>query len=115
MTNAHGWIETLRDHCARRSQAAIVKELQEASGSRFPSPTIVSQVLNGSYPSEPERLRALVEGLYEGAKVDCPVLGELGRDRCEAFQSAPFSAANPQRVALYRACRNHCPHSRLGD
>jgi hypothetical protein len=109
------WIEALRERCHTLTQAAVVTQLQEASGTRFPSPTIISQVLNGKYPAEPTKLRALVEGLYCGAVVDCPVLGEIGRDRCEAAQSAPFSAANPQRVALYRACRGGCVNSRLGE
>lgn len=109
------WIAVLRERCERTSQAAVVADLQEASGTRFPSPTIISQVLNGRYPAIPERLRALVEGRYCGATVECPVLGEVRRDYCAAAQAAPFSAANPQRVALWRACRGGCINSRLGE
>ena len=42
--------------------------------------------------------------------VACPVLGVLGRNECLREQAADFSAANPLRVQLYRACRNGCPH-----
>lgn len=47
--------------------------------------------------------------------VHCPILGELAADRCLTTQLEPFSAANPLRVALYRACRGGCPNSRLGE
>ena len=71
---------------------------------------VISQVLGGKYPGQTGRLQRLVEGYYLGATVDCPVLGELSRAACEHHQVKPFAATNPQRVALFRACRG-CPHA----
>lgn len=106
------WIDRLRTVCDDRGRSAVLAELRDASGSAYPSPTIISQVLGGTYPSDPARLRALVEGLYCGATVDCPVLGTIGRDQCEYHQGRPFAAANPMLVAVWRACRDGCDHSR---
>lgn len=113
--SAPSWIARLRERCAATSQTAVINELRAVSGDRYPSGSVVSQVLAGTYPSDPARLRALVEGLYCGVQVHCPVLGEMALDLCERYQRAPFSAANPTRVALYRACRDGCDHSRLGE
>ena len=106
------WIERLRTLCAERGRSAVLAQLRDASGSAYPSATIIGLVLSGTYPSDPARLRALVEGLYCGATVDCPVLGTIGRDQCEYHQGRPFSTANPMQVAVWRACRDGCELSR---
>ncbi|WP_295582217.1 XRE family transcriptional regulator [uncultured Lamprocystis sp.] len=107
------WLERLRWECEQTSQARVVRQLRAASGCRFPSGTLISQVLNGCYPGRTARLQLLVDGLYGGVTVWCPVLGDITTDRCDANQHAPFSTVNPLRVMLYRACRNGCPNSRL--
>ena len=45
--------------------------------------------------------------------VNCPVVGEIAKDRCLNHQAAPFASTNPQRVSLYKACRGGCSHSAL--
>jgi hypothetical protein len=75
------------------------------------SRTTVSLVLAGKYGKSTEAIALAVMTLLD--QVICPVLGDLPGPDCLRNQNAPFSAANPQRVALYRACRAGCPHSRL--
>lgn len=103
-------LDLLRAACQRSSQSAVARRLRDASGNGYPSDTVISQALSGKYPGRLDRLEALVAGLYGGAKVACPVLGEIGRDQCDRHQHAPFAATNPIRVALYRACRG-CPNA----
>jgi hypothetical protein len=84
-------------------------------GNGYPSETLISQVLSGKYKGRTARLQRLVEGYYLGATVACPVLGEITRDACDHEQRKPFYATNPQRIALFRACRT-CPNNdRDGD
>lgn len=94
------WLDVLEAECRRRSQSAVAHELGV-------SPAMVNQVLKGSYKANTDRMKALVEGAYMGRVVACPVLGELPLNECLGHQDREFAATNPQRVALYRACR-HC-------
>mgnify|MGYP001773429957 CR=1 FL=1 len=105
------WLDTLRAEVAKASLRRVAEKLRGGNG--YPSETLLSQVLNGKYKGQTERLQRLVEGYFHGASVACPVLGEITRDRCDHQQRLPFAATNPTRVALYRACRGGCPHSTL--
>nr|WP_102136285.1 hypothetical protein [Marinobacterium profundum] len=100
------WLEVLREQVATSSQSRVALELGV-------SKTMISQVLGGKYPAEPADLRRKVEGHYMDRTVECPVLGIIPIHECEAHQQRPFSATNPQRVRLYRACRAGCPNSNL--
>lgn len=104
------WLALLRARCEQIGQTAASKELQAQQPDRYPSAELLSRVLKGTYPHRTDRLQALVLGLYGGETVECPVLGAIGRDECRGHQSRPFAATNPQRVALYRACRS-CQHN----
>ena len=108
MPNTHEaqWLIVLREQVNARSQSRVAAELSV-------SKTMISQVLNGKYPADPADLRRKVEGHYLHRTVTCPVLGVIPVHECEAHQQREFSATNPQRVRLYRACRSGCPHSRL--
>lgn len=101
------WLNVLRRECKRQgsSQARVAATLNL-------SPTVISQVLAEKYPGNLERVRALVEGAYMGKTVDCPVVGDLPRNRCIEYQDQSFAATNPMRVQLYHACRNGCPFSK---
>lgn len=110
-----GWRDTLKRACERTSQAQVARRLRDASGSGFPSDSVVSQILNDRYRGRTDRIEDMVAGLWDGATVDCPVLGTIGAERCDSHQHRPYSGANPYRVALYRACRSGCPHSRLEE
>ncbi len=93
------WLDVLASECKRSSQAAVGRRLGVSS-------TMISQALNGLYPSPVglEKLRRKVLGAYMGAEVNCPVLGEIPRDLCEEYQGKPFSSHSPIRVQLFRAC-----------
>ena len=75
---------------------------------------MVSQVLHGKYlASRVDAFREKFMGAFMGACVMCPVVGELPRDKCLAFQGRGFCATNPTRVQLYHACRSGCEYSRI--
>lgn len=105
------WIERLRAECARTSQRRVATRLRQMDG--YPSETVLSQVLSGKYPGRTDRLRDLVEGVYLGFRVACPLLGAIGRDDCAAWQAKPFSIVNETNVQMWRACRSGCEHSRI--
>ena len=100
------WMDVLRERAAETSQRKVAEELGVSAA-------MVNQVLKGSYTGNTDTLRTRVEGAYMDQCVTCPVLGRLPVHECEANQKRPFTASNPQRVRLYRACRAGCPHSRL--
>lgn len=105
------WLRILRARCAKTSQTRVAEELRQRGG--FPSPTVINQVLQDKYPSDKgrERLRDLVRGRYMGVTVNCPVLAEIGLDKCAWWQVQPRLAINPLRTQMYRACRD-CPNNR---
>lgn len=108
------WINALRVECERRSQSKVAAALRLQDG--FPSPTVINQVLLDKYPSDQgrERLQMLVEGRYMGMAIECPVMGEIGRDECAEWQSLPFCSVNSTRVEMFRACLR-CPNNRSKD
>jgi hypothetical protein len=77
------------------------------------SQAVVSHVFTNSYTGDLKRVEEKVRGALMGLVVQCPILGEVGRDRCLDEQKMPRSATSSIRSKLYRACRNGCPHSRL--
>lgn len=107
------WLAELRAACAAASQAEIARRLQRAGDGRYPSPAVINQALKGSYEGDMSRLQGVVEGVLMQATVDCPVIGEIPRQRCIDHQSrrGKFAATNPLRVALHRACPN-CDYRR---
>lgn len=103
------WLEVLRAECERvKSQHKVAKRLGVSAA-------MVNQVLNGVYKASTERLEALVRGELMHETVLCPVMGEVSKRKCVDVQAQPFAATNPQRVALYRACRSGCPYSSLRE
>lgn len=121
MTNAHreralaawgepleDWLQVLVEECGKTSQNAVARKLQVSS-------TVVSRVIGKSYEGDTGKLIERVRGTYMAVTVDCPVLGEIRRDRCISEQAKKLTFENPTRPRLYRACRGGCPHSRLGE
>ena len=100
------WLDELRRH--RDTHGG--KKTAEVIGY---SGTVVSQVLSGSYKGDLTAVQQKVEGALMGLTVDCPVIGEIPRNRCLEYQRQPFSATNPMRVRLSKACQT-CPHRRGG-
>lgn len=77
------------------------------------SRAVVSQVLAGKYAGDLSAVKQKVEGALMGLSVDCPVVGELPRNRCLDYQRRSFGATNPMRVRLAQACPA-CPNRRGG-
>lgn len=106
-----GWLEALREACAASTQAEVARRLALAGDGKYPSPAVINQVLGGRYTGNIVRLRALVEGVLLAEYVDCPVLGDLPRQRCLEHQSrrGTFAPTNPSRVLLFKVCPT-CEH-----
>ena len=75
------------------------------------SPAVVSTVISNTYKGNWSRVEETVRGALMGATVDCPVLGEIGRDRCLKEQKEPFRATSSMRARIFHACRAGCPHA----
>lgn len=100
------WIVALAEACTAARQSTVADQLGV-------SPSLLSAVLAGSYEAKggnTANIEARVRGALMGATVMCPVLDEIGRDRCRTEQTRPFSASNSTRARLRRACRT-CPHN----
>lgn len=100
------WFEVLQKACKERGQANVSKEIGY-------SKTTVSQVLNDKYPGDVVAVQRKVEERLMHFEVECPHLGEIALSVCVGHQQRKFSATNPMRVQMYRACRQNCPHSKL--
>lgn len=96
------WLSVLKDECDRLSQAAVARRLG-VSGA------LVNQVLKGTYKGNVSRIEELVRGTFMQETVFCPVMGEVSKRRCLDEQVRPFAPTNPQRVQVYRACKD-CNH-----
>lgn len=102
------WLQALAAACEapESSQAAIARRLGISAST-------VNQVLHGKYQGDMARIEALVRGELMDETLICPVAGEITKSRCQGIQKLPKAATNPQRLALWHACRNGCPHSRI--
>jgi hypothetical protein len=78
------------------------------------SPAVISQILGNTYRGDVDRVEQKVRGALMGHQVDCPVLGEIGKDICIEQQAKPFSSASSMRVRLFHACKT-CPNRRDAD
>jgi hypothetical protein len=93
------WMEILRAECERTSQAKAAVLIGYSAA-------VVNQVLKGTYRGDYTSVQEAVMGALMGATVDCPVIGEMPRNRCIDNQrrAAHFAATNPLRVQLYKTC-----------
>lgn len=104
------WLRVLRRECERpgSSQAAVSKLLDLSAAT-------INQVLQGKYKGNVRRIQSRVEGLFMGARVTCPVIGEIPRQKCVEHQSRRgFAATNPMRVQLHKTCPT-CPNWEGGN
>lgn len=110
MTTEPLWMVVLREAVAASSLNAVGKQIGYSGA-------MLSAVLNGKYNAGLDRVQKAVEGGLMGARVKCPIVGDIGRQKCIEHQRAPFAATNPMRVKLYHACRDGCTHSliKAGD
>lgn len=101
------WYKALAEEVKRSSQARAARRLQISSST-------VSQLLKGNYPSNIQHMVNRIEGELLHKTVKCPVLGEISTRQCQREQDRPFAPTNPHRIAVYKACRGGCPHSKHG-
>jgi len=99
------WIRALRAEVAKRG-------LRDTADLLGRSKSAVSAVLNGTYKANTKLIEDRVRGELMNKRIECPVLGEISPAACQDWQEKPFAATNPERVAVYRACRNGCRHFR---
>ncbi len=95
------WIEVLRAACTESSQQKVADRLGVSSAT-------VNRVLKGCYGASTRAVEKRVRGELMHKMLVCPVLGEISTRRCQDEQRRPFAVTNPQRVALFRACRSGC-------
>lgn len=101
------WIEALAREANRTTGAAAGKRCG------FGGSTL-SQICSNTYGAKDwSTIESRVRGALMNENVDCPVLGEIGRDHCLDEQKKKHVGTSQQRTALYHACRRGCPHSRL--
>lgn len=92
------WVERLAEQASGSSASAVAGRLGCA-------PSVVSQVISNSYRGRFDRIEAAVRGAFMGETVDCPVVGEIGMDRCRDEQRQPFRATSAMRAQLFHACQ----------
>lgn len=100
------WVMVLAERCTEERQAAVAKRLEVSA-------SMISAVLANTYTAKGGStvgLEAKVRGAYMGETVACPVLGEIGTDRCLDEIDQPFRATSAMRAQLFHACRK-CPNN----
>lgn len=99
------WIEVLATQCDETSQAKVANRIGYSGG-------MVSQLLRKRYKGNLAAVEKAVRGAWMGAKVACPVMGDLPTDACLAWQKKAkrFVPSNRHRARMYQACRS-CPIS----
>jgi hypothetical protein len=107
------WGDDLPDWVLEVAEMADRQSLNACAKTVGYSAAALSQVIARRYPGTLSNIEDKVRGALMGVKVDCPVLGSIGRHVCLDWQAKPQAVTNSTRSKLYRACRDRCPHSRL--
>ncbi|ACI98511.1 hypothetical protein [Rhodospirillum centenum] len=102
------WVVTLATACDAQGQRRVADIIER-------SPALVSNVIRGryganGYAGDLTAVEQVVRGALMNATLNCPVLGEIGLNRCQDERTRPFTATSSMRARLYRACRQ-CPHN----
>ena len=103
------WVAALARACDETSQSKVAAKMER-------SPTLVSNVLRNRYPADTSIVEDIVRGHFMREVVDCPALGEIGKQVCRRWRgkAANFENVNSQSVTMYRAC-NRCPIHKGAD
>jgi transcriptional regulator with XRE-family HTH domain len=102
------WLDELR----RQINATSLTAVSKAMGV---SKTTISQLANGKYGADTAKMQVLVESVYMGHTVTCPVLGEIPKHKCMAHQNTKHVGSQPNAIRLWKACRSDCPNSELEE
>jgi hypothetical protein len=102
------WVEALAREASQTTSAAASERIGYSGA-------VVSSVLANKYKGRLDKVEARVRGALMGETVNCPVLGDIARDRCLDEQKCGFSTSSSVRARIYRACRAGCQNSRIGS
>ncbi|WP_246676580.1 MULTISPECIES: transcriptional regulator [unclassified Mesorhizobium] len=75
------------------------------------SRSAISTIIAAKYNGDLDRVEQMVRGALMSETVVCPILGDIGRDRCLTEQKEPFRATSRHRAQLFHACKT-CPQRR---
>ncbi|MCT7662253.1 transcriptional regulator [Shinella kummerowiae] len=103
---APDWIVVLAEACSKSSQSAVAKKVG------YSAPTL-SAVLGNAYKGNMAKVEEAVRWQLIGETVPCPQLGTMRKTECQEWQEKPYAATSSHRVAMFRACRDGCPYSRI--
>ncbi|MFD2676048.1 transcriptional regulator [Camelimonas lactis] len=95
-------VVTLAEACTSQSANSVAKRIGYSNA-------VVSTILGNKYRGDVAKVFAAIRGALMGETVLCPILDEIGRDRCLSEQKRPFEATNSTRARLYHACKR-CEH-----
>ncbi|MCR5855963.1 transcriptional regulator [Mesorhizobium sp. J428] len=109
---AAAWGTLLPEWVAELARLADREGLSGAGRHIGYSASAVSTVIANKYRGDMGSVAGKVRGAVMSETVNCPVLGEIGRDRCLDWQKKPFAATSSHRVQMFKACRGGCPNAR---
>ncbi|WP_353428727.1 hypothetical protein [Paracoccus denitrificans] len=103
------WILRLAQECASSTQRRVAEKLGRSAG-------LISQVLRAKYPGDMASIEDAVRGAFMHATVECPALGTLPTDECQAWRKKARSGVrtNALRVRMVNACLK-CPRNQKED
>lgn len=105
------WGAVLPDWVAELVAVADAEGLGGAEKRVGYSRSAISTIIARKYNGDLGRVEQMVRGALMALTVDCPVLGEIGRDRCLTEQKEPFRATSRHRAQLFHQCKI-CPQRR---
>lgn len=103
------WIVRLAQECQAATQRQVAEKLGRSAG-------LISQVLRNKYPGDMPSIEDAVRGAYLNATVECPALGTLPTDECQAWRKKAKSGVrtNALRVRMISACQS-CPRNQKDE
>ena len=102
------WVAELAGACDASSQSRVARRIGYSA-------SVISQVLTRTYRGSLATVEQKVRGALMRETIECPVMGELSRDRCidnQRLAARGVIATSSMRSRLYHACRR-CHHSRM--
>lgn len=98
------WVEALAKECERTSQNKAAQVLGYSGGA-------VSMVLRNRYSANLQSIEMAVRGALMSEEIDCPFLGQIGKDACRQWRIRRKRGvrANRLQIQMARAC-SECPH-----
>ena len=102
------WVDELKRQVENSSLGAVAKAMGV-------SKAMISLVVNGKYKGNMANVKSLVESVFMGYTVTCPVLGQIPKHKCTETQNTKHVSSSPNAIRLWKACRSDCTHSQLKE